>query len=124
MTISKALFLKHGFNGCKHRFRGFNGQPRLSLKGFSVLFALLIKAFHFLLSYLLRYTCLKGKPQISRKERFIYIYIYTFTTLITIYIYLYHVSYHIYISYIYIYYIYTYIYIYICIYIYIYIMAY
>ena len=56
-----------------------------------------VKVLHFLVSYLLSYTCLKSEPHISRKERFIlYIYIY-------IYIYYIYIIYIIYILYIYIY---------------------
>ena len=56
-----------GFDG----FSGFNGEPRLTLKGFSVSFTLLLKFFYLLVSYPLSYTWLKRKPKTSRKERFI-----------------------------------------------------
>ena len=85
------LSLKRGFNGCRHRFGGFDGfsgldefngfdgfsrfngfgrQSRLSFKGFAVSFTLLLKVLFLLLSYPLSYTWLKGEPQVSRKEKF------------------------------------------------------
>ena len=48
------------------RIRGIN-----SLKGFSVLFTLLLKVLYLLVSYPLSYTCLKRERQISRKKRLI-----------------------------------------------------
>ena len=59
-----------GFNGFGG-FDGFDGYSKLSLKGFSVSFTLLLKVLYLLVSYL-SYTWLKCEPQISiRKERFI-----------------------------------------------------
>ena len=60
-----------GFSGLGG-FGGFDGYPILSLKGFSVLFTLLLKVLYLLVSHPLSYTWVKGEPQISiRKERYI-----------------------------------------------------
>ena len=118
------LSLKRGFGGCGQGFDGcdglsrldgfdglggFDGQPRLSLKGFSVSFALLLKVLYLLINYSLSYTWLKDEPQISRKERFFiprYLQYALFGDCVYVYIYLY---------------VYIYIYIYIIYYIYVYI---
>ena len=67
----RGLSLKRGFGGCGNGFGGsdgfsrFNrfgrldrldGWPMLSLKGFSVLFTLVLKVLYLLLSYTLSYT--------------------------------------------------------------------
>ena len=116
------LSLKRGFGGCGQGFDGcdglsgldgFDGQPRLSLKGFSVSFTLLLKVLYLLLNYSLSYTWLKDEPQISRKERFFiprYLQYALFGDCVYVYIYLY-VYIYIYILYIIYMYIYTSLYI-------------